>query len=119
MDFLVHFFRDILDGPVYWIMVGMCFFLILFILGFLIDRHEKNEKLKGLVEASPSGKERVYVTDEMTAIESNPSIKPEPVSQNTSVDTLEATDTKSVSVLELSSDDYQDNTKEISSLEDN
>lgn len=105
MDFLVHFFRDILDGPLYWIVVAICFFLIIFILGFLVDRHEKKEKLRGLVESAPAGRDRMQVTDETTSSVQGITTNPVPVQNNTSSGTE---DNQSVGILELSSDDYQD-----------
>ncbi len=110
MDFLVHFFRDILDGPLYWIVVAICFFLIVFIIGFLLDSHEKNERLRGMVQEASAGKERMYVTDEMTKVEDSPTplvITPPTVEvPNTSEE-----ENKSVGVLDLSSEDYQDNSE--------
>ena len=110
MDFLVHFFRDILDGPLYWIVVAICFFLIVFIIGFLLDRHEKNERLRGMVQEASAGKERMYVTDEMTKVEDTPTplvITPPTVEvPNTSEE-----ENKSVGILELSSEDYQENSE--------
>lgn len=114
MDFLIHFFRDVLDGPLYWVLVGVCFFLIIFILGFLVDRREKRERLNNMAEASPSGKSRMYVTDEFSKIEHPVLVNnPNPSTPINKVEEQNESDTKSVAILELSSEDYQDNAEEI------
>ena len=113
MDFLIHFFRDILDGPLYWVMVGICFFLILFILGFLVDRHEKKEKLRGLVEAAPAGKDRMHVSDEGTSMTGVQEVITNPIPTQPVVTDNNEQEEKAVSVLELSSEDYQDGAQEV------
>ena len=116
MDLLIHFFRDILDGPLYWIMVGVCFFLIIFILGFLVDRHEKQEKLRGLVEAAPAGKDRMHVSDEGTSMTGVQEVISNPVPIQPSTNDPTEEEQKTASILELSSDDYQDNAEEVENI---
>lgn len=45
---MIHFFRDILDGPLYIALVVVCIILIMAIIGFIMDRKklekEENEK---------------------------------------------------------------------------
>ena len=45
---MIHFFRDILDGPLYIALVVICIILIMAIIGFIMDRKklekEENEK---------------------------------------------------------------------------
>lgn len=58
MDLIIHFFRDTLDGPLYWIFVVICVLLILILLGYILDRTNKN-KLEAEQIANtptPSGK---------------------------------------------------------------
>ena len=58
MDLIIHFFRDILDGPLYWIFVVICVLLILILLGYILDRTNKNklEAEKIANAPTPSGK---------------------------------------------------------------
>ena len=58
MDLIVYFFKDILDGPLYWIFVIICVLLILFLLGYILDRTNKNklEEEKIANAPTPSGK---------------------------------------------------------------
>ena len=48
---MIHFFRDILDGPLYIALVVVCIILIMSIIGFIMDRKklEKEEKEKRVV----------------------------------------------------------------------
>lgn len=58
MDLIIYFFKDILDGPLYWIFVIICVLLILFLLGYILDRTNKNklEEEKIANAPTPSGK---------------------------------------------------------------
>ena len=58
MDLIIHFFRDILDGPLYWIFVVICVLLILILLGYILDRTNKNKlEAEQIANApTPSGK---------------------------------------------------------------
>ena len=48
---MIHFFRDILDGPLYLIVAVVCIILIMAIIGFIMERKklEKEEKEKKVV----------------------------------------------------------------------
>ena len=45
---MIHFFRDVLDGPVYFVLFVVCIILIMSILGFIMERlklqKEENDK---------------------------------------------------------------------------
>lgn len=48
---MIHFFRDVLDGPLYLVLVVVCIILIMAIIGFIMEqkRLEKEEKEKIVV----------------------------------------------------------------------
>ncbi len=53
---MIHFFRDVLDGPVYIALVVICIFGILGILGFMMERLKKKEEdsaVKNIDAAGP------------------------------------------------------------------
>lgn len=58
LDLIIHFFRDTLDGPLYWIFVAICVLLILILLGYILDRTNKNKlEAEQIANApTPSGK---------------------------------------------------------------
>lgn len=59
MDVLIHFFRDVLDGPIYWIIVVICVLAILAILGYLLDRSNKVAEEAMKIAATPDGTTKV------------------------------------------------------------
>lgn len=79
---MIHFFRDILDGPLYIALVVVCIVLIMSIIGFIMDRKklekEENEKrvvVGGVTPMEPiRTREVVLNTDTNTNVEviSNP-----------------------------------------------
>lgn len=44
MDFVIVFFRDILDGPVYYIVASICAILICSCIGYLGERYLEDKK---------------------------------------------------------------------------
>ena len=44
MDFIIVFFRDILDGPLYYVIVSICSILICSCIGYMGERYLKQKK---------------------------------------------------------------------------
>ena len=86
---MIHFFRDILDGPLYIALVVICIILIMSIIGFIMDRKklekEENEKrvvVGGITPMDPVRTREVVLntdtnTDTNVEIISNPLTNPE------------------------------------------
>ena len=87
--YMIHFFRDILDGPLYIALVVICIILIMSIIGFIMDRKklekEENEKrvvVGGITPMDPVRTREVVLntgtnTDTNVEIISNPLTNPE------------------------------------------
>ncbi len=77
---MIHFFRDILDGPVYIIVVIVSIIAIMGIIGFIMERLKKNGEEEVTVKSVNSLKPEKVGT---LVISSNPSSTPEkPVENN-------------------------------------
>lgn len=89
---MIHFFRDVLDGPVYFVLFVVCIILIMSILGFIMERlklqKEENDKrvvVGGTASIEPvRTREVILSTKEEPAVEPVQSINPEPISPPTS-----------------------------------
>ncbi len=57
MDFLISFFRDTLDGGLYYVVVVICLILIMAIIGFIMEKAKlaKEESMKTVVIADSNG----------------------------------------------------------------
>lgn len=57
MDFIISFFRDTLDGGLYYIVVAICLILIMAIIGFIMEKAKlaKEESEKTVVIADSNG----------------------------------------------------------------
>lgn len=57
MDFLINFFRDTLDGGLYYVVVVICLILIMAIIGFIMEKAKlaKEESMKIVVIADSNG----------------------------------------------------------------
>lgn len=59
MEFIIHFFRDILDGPLYIAVVIINVILICSCIGYLGERYLNNKKMKqSYVNISDVGKQK-------------------------------------------------------------
>lgn len=84
---MIHFFRDILDGPLYIALVVVCIILIMAIIGFIMDRKklekEENEKrvvVGGTTPMEPVRTREVVLNtnmDEKVEMITNPLTNPE------------------------------------------
>lgn len=89
---MIHFFRDVLDGPVYFVLFVVCIILIMSILGFIMERlklqKEENDKrvvVGGTASIEPvRTREVILSTKEEPVIEPVQSINQEPISSPTS-----------------------------------
>lgn len=89
---MIHFFRDVLDGPVYFVLFVVCIILIMSILGFIMERlklqKEENDKrvvVGGTASIEPvRTREVILSTKEESTVEPVQSINPEPISSPTS-----------------------------------
>lgn len=50
MDFIISFFRDVLDGPLYIVVAILCGILICSCIGYLGERYLKKQEAKKLYE---------------------------------------------------------------------
>ena len=89
---MIHFFRDVLDGPVYFVLFVVCIILIMSILGFIMERlklqKEENDKrvvVGGTASIEPvRTREVILSTKEEPVVEPVQSINQEPISSPTS-----------------------------------
>ena len=89
---MIHFFRDVLDGPVYFVLFVVCIILIMSILGFIMERlklqKEENDKrvvVGGSASIEPvRTREVILSTKEEPVVEPVQSINQEPISSPTS-----------------------------------
>ena len=89
---MIHFFRDVLDGPVYFVLFVVCIILIMSILGFIMERlklqKEENDKrvvVGGTASIEPvRTREVILSTKEEPVVEPVQPINPEPISSPTS-----------------------------------
>ena len=72
---MVEFFRDILDGPLYYVVVLIAIVLIMAIIGFIMERRQKEKQEKGKVAfVSREAKQHVENNSEVipgTEVENN------------------------------------------------
>lgn len=88
MDFIIVFFRDILDGPLYTVITVICSILICACIGYLAEKRQKQkEKKEQYVEVSP---EAVAVSSTMphvpsvsATLQESPQVMQTPVSSQT------------------------------------
>lgn len=88
---MIHFFRDVLDGPVYFVLFVVCIILIMSILGFIMERlklqKEENDKrvvVGGTASIEPvRTREVILSTKEEPVVEPVQSINQEPISSPT------------------------------------
>lgn len=55
---MIHFFRDVLDGPIYIALVVVCTFGIIGILGFMMERFKTNDEKSAVRDVEASGPNR-------------------------------------------------------------
>lgn len=46
---MIEFFRDVLDGPLYFIIAVLAIIFIMAIIGFIMERKQKEQQVKGQV----------------------------------------------------------------------
>lgn len=101
---MIQFFRDVLDGPLYIVIVILCVIFLMAIFGFIMERKkfEREEKSKIAVISNPS----TIPSEEVNEIKSTNAATAE-VSNFIDFDSTSSTTTQEISnepqVLELSS----------------
>ncbi len=105
---MIHFFRDVIDGPIYIAVVVICLFGIMAIFGFMAERLKKKEEKVALVKDVDSiNNSKLVITSE--SLEHD-------LDNDHSLELLEKSSTDSSDILELNSNEILE--EEVSSLED-